>query len=511
MKNRCLCLILIAASLLSCARIEPVKVQQEIISPVDQFDVADYYGTKQTLMIYPWNISKVDLEKYPILREYRIGFGVSSRLSDILFDVGRFEFVEEKQEIINRLVQQMQFCKNGDFCKTGKYRNLEIKTADYVIYPEVYQFGIEKQTDINGVSTSNRQIVEIGIQVTVVNAYTAEVEAKGSYIGQKTLTVESDIFTNPKLDFSQSALGKATDAAIKGAIAKMLKRFDKAIALKPQSVASPKMTITFNKPSSGEVNQQTIDSKKQPNNAIPNSTPVLRPQKRLALVMGNGHYQKQEATLDNTVNDADDMANLLKQLGFKVFLYKDQTKDGMEQAITLFGQQLEAAGADTAALFYYAGHAAEVDGANYLFPIDAKLSSENGAEGAEKEAVPVQTLIQQINLAGNMNIVILDACRNNPYPPGKLSFRSNSNRLATINAPSDTLIAYSTASGKQASDGDGRNGLYTGQLLKFMKSPQLDIDDIFKNVIIAVKKLKKDQEPWVYSSLGGIFYFIPPK
>jgi hypothetical protein len=512
-----------AACLVSCAKMETTQpvaaIQPEPV--LEQFDVADFYGTKQTLMVYPWNISKVDLEKYPILRQHRIGFGVSSRLSDILLDVSRFEFVEEKQDIIDRLVQQMQFCQKGDFC--GKPQNVKIKTADYIIYPEVYHFGIEKQVDINGIATTNRQQVEIGIQVTVVNAHTAAVEAKGSYIGQKVLTAEADIFSNPNLDFSQSALGKATDAAIKGAIAKMLKRFDKVIAAKPfvpiapTTPTIPAGSIAAAEPSVVEVSPRSGNGGKLSTVATmphqqPLSTPVLQPEKRLALVIGNGNYQKPGASLDNSLNDARDMANLLKHLGFEVSLYEDQTKSSMEQAIKSFGEKLKVSGSNTAALFYYAGHAAEVEGINYLFPVEVKLMSEEGPSGAEKEAVAVQALVKQIEASGtNLNIVLLDACRDNPYPRKTRSFASKANRLATMAAPTGTIIAYSTASGKQASDGDGRNGLYTGELLKNMRIPYLKIEDVFKNVRIAIKKSRSEQVPWVYSSLEGDFYFIPPK
>lgn len=519
MKIKSSYIFFLAALLTSCARMETSQPVAAIESEptLEQFDVANYSGTKQTLMVYPWNISKVDLEKYPILRQHRIGFGVSSRLSDILLDVSRFEFVEEKQEIIDRLVQQMQFCQKGDFC--GKTPDLAIKTADYIIYPEVYHFGVEKQTDINGISTTNRQYVEIGVQVTVVNAHTAAVEAKGSYIGQKVLTAESDIFSNPNLNFSQSALGKATDAAIKGAIAKMLKRFDKIIAAKPSAPATL-TPVPVVEPILVEVAQRGGDSEKKllPASNTHSATvqsniiPVLHPEKRLALVIGNGHYQKAGASLDNTLNDARDMASLLTQLGFEVSLYEDQSKQGMEQAIDDFGKKLKNSGSKTAALFYYAGHAAEVEGINYLFPVDVKLESELGSNGAENEAVAVQALVKQIESAGtNLNIVLLDACRDNPYPRKTRSFASKANRLATMAAPTGTIIAYSTASGKQASDGNGHNGLYTGELLKNMQIKSLKIEDVFKNVRIAIKKSGTDQVPWVYSSLEGDFYFIPPK
>jgi Caspase domain len=516
MKLKASYLFFLAALLTSCAKMEttpPVAtIEPEPI--LEQFDIGDFSGQKQILMVFPWNISIKDLEKYPILRQRMVGFGVSAKLADTLETVGRFEFAEEKQEIIDRMVTQMQTCQKGDFC--GKKPDLQIATADYIVYPEVYQFGVEKQTDINGVVTSNRQIVEIGIKVTVVDAHTLLQEASGSYIGQKVLTSEGDIFNNPTIDFSQSALGKAADAAVKGAVAKMLKRFDKKLALKPPAPLKPSV-VPEAESVLVEVTQRGGDSDKKLSFATHPSTdntktskiPVLHPEKRLALVIGNGHYQKPGASLDNSLNDAKDMAALLKRLGFDVSLYEDLTKPNMEQAIDTFGQKLKSAGSKTAALFYYAGHAAEVEGINYLFPTDVKLETELGAE---KEAVAVQALVKQIESSGtNLNIVMLDACRDNPYPRKTRSFASKSNRLATMPAPTGTIIAYSTSSGKQASDGDGKNGLYTGELLKNMRTPHLKIEDILKNVRIAIKKSGNDQVPWVYSSLEGDFYFIPPK
>jgi hypothetical protein len=462
-------------------------------------------------MVYPWNISKVDLEKYPILRDHRIGFGVSNRLTDILFDVERFEFIEEKQEIAERLVQQMQLCKNPDVCKDGGIKKLELKTADYIIYPEVYHFGIEKSTDITGIDTTNRQYVEIGIQIKIVNARTAATEALGSYIGRKMLTSQGDIFNNPDIDFSQSALGKAADSAIKGAIAKTLKRFDKVVAANPKSppiiIATKKSTTSETSGRSGDESQKSMSINTKSNSSI--SIPVNTSQKRLALVIGNSDYQKTGASLANAGHDAEDISGELKKLGFDVSMNSNQTKQGMEQAIQTFGQKLKSSGKDTVALFYYAGHAAEVEGVNYMFPIDVQLNEE---KGAESEAVPVQEVVSQIQKTGNsLNILVLDACRDNPYPPKKRAFNSNTNRLSTMSAPKGTIISYSTASGKQASDGLGRNGLYTGELLKNIETPNLKIEEIFKRVRIAVSEQSGNKQiAWENSSLVGDFYFIPP-
>ncbi len=496
-----------------CARVE--TPQSVTVAPLEQFDLAEFYGAKQNVMIYPWNISKVDLEKFPILRDHRIGFGVSNRLTDILFDVNRFEFIEEKQEIAERLVQQMQLCKTPNACKDDGIKNLQLKTADYIIYPEVYHFGVEKHTDITGVDTTNSQYVEIGIQIKIVNAHTAATESIGSYIGQKILTSQGDIFNNPTIDFSQSALGKATDAAIKGAISKMLKRFDKVVAAKPQPPAMPIMASSSNNKSTPtEVSQRGSDGEKKPIFVAVDNKPILIPthysQKRLALVMGNAAYQLPGVSLANATHDAEDTSVMLTQLGFDVSLHLNQTKQGMEQAIQTFTQKLKNAGGNTVGLFYYAGHASEIEGVNYMFPVEVQLK---GEEQIDREAVAVQEVVNRLDKTGNdLNIILLDACRDNPFPEKKRSFNSKYNRLATMNGPKGMIISYSTASGKTAGDGIGRNGLYTGELLKNIPIPHLKIEEVLKKVRYAVgEKSGNDQITWENSSLLTDFYFIPPQ
>lgn len=516
MKNKIFSVLVISSLLASCARVESptsITAAPEDVTPLEQFDVSDFRGAKQRVMVYPWNISKIDLEKYPVLRDNRIGFGVSNRLTDILFDINRFEFIEEKQEIAKRLVAQMQLCKTPDVCEGGM-KKLHLKTADYIIYPEVYHFGIEKQTDITGVDTTNRQYVEIGIQITIVNAHTAAIESVGSYIGQKVLTSQGDIFNNPRIDFSQSALGKATDAAIKGAIAKALKRFDRIAVTLPSKPPRTTSSILAANEEVVETSLRSSDKTKKSTlilgNNHPLSIPVNSSQKRLALVIGNAKYQMPGVSLDNAGNDAEDISKALQRLGFDVSLYLNQSKQGMEQAIETFGQKLKSEGKNSVALFYYAGHAAEVEGVNYMFPVDVQLK---GEAQVDKEAVPVQSVVGQIQMVGNdLNILVLDACRDNPYPVKKRSFNSQYNRLSTMNAPKGTIISYSTASGKTASDGIGQNGLYTGELLRNIFIPSLKVEDVFKRVRIAVSEQSHNSQiAWENSSLVGDFYFIPPR
>ena len=221
--------------------------------------------------------------------------------------------------------------------------------------------------------------------------------------------------------------------------------------------------------------------------------------KKTALVIGNGAYAV--APLRNPVNDAVDVAASLKQLGFDVMSYTNIDQVAMKRAIREFGSRIRSEG--SIGLFYYAGHGVQVKGENYLIPVGADVNSE---EEVEYEGVQVGLVLAQMEAAKNgMNIVILDACRNNPFAR---SYRSNDKGLAQINAPSGTIIAYSTAPGSVASDGAGRNGIYTQELLKQIKSRGSSIEDVFKQVRISVRKLTAEkQTPWESSSLTGEFYF----
>ncbi len=226
---------------------------------------------------------------------------------------------------------------------------------------------------------------------------------------------------------------------------------------------------------------------------------ISQSENRTALIIGNGSYV--DVPLRNPVNDATDMSSVLKSLGFEVLFYTDLDQNGMKKAIREFGSKLRANGG--VGLFYYAGHGVQVKGINYLIPVRAQVNSE---EEVEYEGVEAGLVLAQMEAAKNeMNIVILDACRNNPFAR---SYRSAEKGLAQLNAPSGSLIAYSTAPGSIASDGTGRNGLYTQELLRQMKVPGVSIEEIFKQVRIAVRRLTSEkQTPWESSSLTGAFYF----
>jgi formylglycine-generating enzyme required for sulfatase activity len=226
--------------------------------------------------------------------------------------------------------------------------------------------------------------------------------------------------------------------------------------------------------------------------------------KRLALVIGNNAYET--APLKNSVNDARAVAQALRDREFVVTARENVTQNEMKQVIRDFGEQLRAAGRESVGLFYYAGHGVQVQDRNFLIPVDAKVTSE---EDVEFEAVEVGQVIAKMYAAQNsMNIVILDACRDNPFAR---SFRSMSRGLALMNAPTGILIAYATAPGSTAGDGAGANGLYTEELLTAMRTPGLPIENVFKQVRIKVRERSNGKQvPWESSSLVGNFYFTPP-
>ena len=223
--------------------------------------------------------------------------------------------------------------------------------------------------------------------------------------------------------------------------------------------------------------------------------------KRIALIIGNGAYTG-APPLKNPPNDARDMAATLKALGFDVTSGINVNQRDFKRLIREFGQKLKAGGSG---LFYYAGHGVQSKGRNYLIPVDAEIQSEADVEDT---GVDLSLILNYMDDAANgLNIVILDACRNNPFAR---SFRSATGGLAQVDAPTGTLIAYATAPGTVASDGTDQNGLYTSELLKQMLVPGQSATDMFMRVRAEVmKKTASKQVPWEASSLVGSFYFSP--
>jgi hypothetical protein len=226
--------------------------------------------------------------------------------------------------------------------------------------------------------------------------------------------------------------------------------------------------------------------------------PAADSEQRVALVIGNSAYK--EGPLSNPVNDATDIAKALGEVGFKVILKRNANTREMRQAIREFGSELKRA---QVGLFYFAGHGVQVKGANYLMPVGADIQNEADAEDLAVDANYALRTMEDAQV--RVSIVILDACRNNPFVR---SFRSTARGLATMNAATGSIVAFSTAPGSVAADGAGRNGIYTKHLLASMREGDPDILKVFQRTRAAVvKETGGRQTPWESTSLVGDFYF----
>jgi len=229
------------------------------------------------------------------------------------------------------------------------------------------------------------------------------------------------------------------------------------------------------------------------------STAIYATEKKVALVIGNSGYSS--APLKNPVNDAIDISNSLELLGFEVVRGTDLNRKQLRQRVREFGSLLTKA---DVGFFYFAGHGIQFNGENYLIPVSVDINSE---DEVVDEAISISSILHKMEGAGNaINIVVLDACRNNPFAR---SYRSASRGLTRMDGPTGSYIAYATAPGMIASDGKGKNGLYTQYLLEYMQQPGLSIEQVFKKVRVGViGDTGGKQVPWENSSLLGDFYFV---
>ena len=229
--------------------------------------------------------------------------------------------------------------------------------------------------------------------------------------------------------------------------------------------------------------------------------------RNFALLIGNSNYSIGQ--LDNPANDARDLANVLRAIGFDTTVKMDVDADGMKNLIRDFGDKLK--NNDGIGFFFFAGHGVQVNGENYLLPVGFPFRSE---ADVEKNAVQANMVLRYMEDSKNrVNLVVLDACRNNPF----IKSRSLKTRgLAPMDAPSGSLVAFSTAPGTEASDGSGKNGLYTKHLMANVKVPGMTVEQVFKRTREGVESeserdLGRKQSPREESSLkGGDMYFVPP-
>jgi len=217
---------------------------------------------------------------------------------------------------------------------------------------------------------------------------------------------------------------------------------------------------------------------------------------KVALIIGNSNYTH-FSPLKNTLHDAEDIQQILKNKGFDVLYLKDGDLESMESMVEKFAAKLRKGGVG---FFYYAGHGLEVEGNNYLVPVSANISSKNKVK---YKSLPVNMIIDEMEDSHNrLNIIVLDACRNDPFSRG-------GGGLGQINNAKGMYIAFATAPGKVASDGgSGRNGLFTKHLIKNISLNNLTLNDVFKKTRASVyTESHEKQLPWTSSSVIGDFYF----
>ncbi len=220
---------------------------------------------------------------------------------------------------------------------------------------------------------------------------------------------------------------------------------------------------------------------------------------KVALVVGNANYTK-NAKLKNPINDANSIDSALTAINFKVIRVTDADYNAMRKALSQFGK--EAKDADVA-FFYYAGHGLQVDGENYLIPLGADIETK---EQVALECVSTKLILKTLEMTAShsrLNVMVLDACRNNPFESWS---RSSGSGLSAVTPPNGTLVAYATSPGKTAADGSAGHGLYTGELIKQLVEKQR-IEDVFINTRVQVEyKSHGQQSPWELARLRGKYY-----
>lgn len=256
----------------------------------------------------------------------------------------------------------------------------------------------------------------------------------------------------------------------------------------PQAAPSPRVRARTTDPSMGRLE-----------NTLPKALPTLADSyRRVALIFGNSEYQALPA-LANPKRDASDLARSLRAVGFEVILRNDQTLSGMKAGLREFAARLDP---DTVGLFYYAGHAVQSGGVNYLVPLGADIES---ADEIEYETLDMDRVLGKMEASlSPIKLVFIDACRNDPFS----RFRSASRGLAITPAPGGTLIAYATAPGDVASDGTGGNSPFARHLISAIDTPGLELKEVISRVQQGVyNETNSRQRPWLSSDIFRPFYF----
>ncbi len=271
-----------------------------------------------------------------------------------------------------------------------------------------------------------------------------------------------------------------------------LEKFDKDEMASLAAQQTAQRVLSIPDPEPGQINSQLAE--------------LYKDEKRYALVIGNSQYSKEIGELRNPVNDATDMAAELEKSNFEVQLLTNATYGQIRASLLKFKEKLDAGDRDkTVGLFYFAGHGLRLEEENYIVPVDAKIEYK---DDIWRYCFPVQRMVLSNMEQSNtrLNIVILDACRNNPFP--SLTRSLGQQGLVEMQKARGSFIAYATAPGSVAIDGTGRNGLYTQEILKAIRKPGRTIEQVFKEVRLNVLRLSDEkQNTWDSSNIVGEFYF----
>ncbi|MGB8609026.1 caspase family protein [Bradyrhizobium sp.] len=261
-------------------------------------------------------------------------------------------------------------------------------------------------------------------------------------------------------------------------------------------------TALVDQPAQSQPSTQTSTQAVQKPANVGNPVGLTGPEQRVALVIGNSHYQH-VTQLPNPANDAKAIAQLLNAAGFEVISATDLSHNEMIQVMQDFSAKIAGRGPNTVAMVYYAGHGVQLAGENYLVPVDAKISSEPDLVNDSVRLIDVMATLETI--PSRMRIVILDACRNNPFP----SLNDAGRGLAIVDAPNGSIVGYSTAPGTEALDGAGDHSPYTAAFLRAAREKNQPIEQLFKRIRLDVNDSTDGrQTPWESSSLTSDFYFF---
>ncbi|HEY0652240.1 MAG TPA: caspase family protein [Chryseosolibacter sp.] len=316
----------------------------------------------------------------------------------------------------------------------------------------------------------------------------------------RTQEAQDDVAKAKTLDPANAAIASLSVGETKSTPANRTAGEDKSTKVIVQNNKKTEAPSSKNDQPAGE-KSEAVQS------VVPAIAATYKDEKRYALVIGNSNYSREIGILKNPVNDATDVATELRNSDFEVQLLTNATYVQIREAMRKFQEKLTNGPRDqTVGLFYYAGHGVQYQDENYLVPVDANVQFE---DDITRMCFPVQRMVlaNMERTNSRMNIVILDACRNNPFPA---TSRSVGSGLAEMKRARGSFIAFATAPGSVASDGNGRNGLYTQELLKALRKPGLTIEQVFKEVRMNVLRLSGDRQyTWDSSNIIGEFVFKP--